>query len=79
VANTTALILDDVLGFARLSPSQSNAETAVATVIRLSVPVALLIGLLRIRSPGRPWPTSSWHSTGRPVITKLLGYLSGGK
>jgi hypothetical protein len=45
----TALILDDVLGFVRLTSAQNNAETAVVTVIQLSVAVALLIGLLRIR------------------------------
>jgi signal transduction histidine kinase len=49
LATITALILDDVLGFARLTPAQSNGEVAVVTAIRLSVPVALLIGLVRIR------------------------------
>jgi len=49
LATVTALILDNVLGFVRLTPVQNNAESAVVTVIRLSVPVALLIGLVRIR------------------------------
>jgi signal transduction histidine kinase len=49
LATMTALILDDVLGFVRLTSAQNNAESAVITVIQLSVPVALLIGLLRIR------------------------------
>jgi len=49
LATVTALILDDVLGFVRLTSAQYNAESAVVTVIQLSVPVALLIGLLRIR------------------------------
>jgi len=49
LATVTALILDDVLGFVRLTSAQNNAESAVVTVIQLSVPVALLIGLLRIQ------------------------------
>src|SRR5215831_3855870 len=49
LATMTALILDAALGFARLTPVQNNAEAAVVTVVRLSVPVALLIGLVRIR------------------------------
>ena len=49
LATMTALILDAALGFARLTPVQNNAESAVVTVVRLSVPVALLIGLMRIR------------------------------
>jgi signal transduction histidine kinase len=48
LATLTALILDDVLSFASLTFSQSNADTAVVTLIRLIVPVALLIGLVRI-------------------------------
>src|SRR5262249_3439033 len=44
-----ALVLDDVLGFVRLTTVQNNVESAVVTVIQLSVPVALLIGLVRIR------------------------------
>ena len=49
LATLAALILDDVLGFARLTPTQNNAESAARTVIQLSVPVALLIGLVRLR------------------------------
>ena len=49
LATITALILEDVLGFARLTATQHNAASAVVTVIQLSVPVALLIGLVRLR------------------------------
>jgi signal transduction histidine kinase len=49
LATITALILEDVLGFAGLTPAQPNAASAVVTVIQLSVPVALLIGLVRLR------------------------------
>ena len=49
LATITALILEDVLGFAGLTPAQLNAAYAVVTVIGLSVPVALLIGLVRLR------------------------------
>ena len=49
LATVAALILDDLLGFAPLTRAQAYAESAVVTVIRLSVPVALLIGLVRIR------------------------------
>jgi len=49
LATITALILEDVLGFAGLTPAQLNVAYAVVTVIGLSVPVALLIGLVRLR------------------------------
>ena len=49
LATITALILDDVAGFVRLTTVQNNVESAVVSVIQLSVPVALLIGLVRIR------------------------------
>ena len=49
LATLMALILDDVLSFTSVPFAQSNADTAVVTVIRLSVPVALLVGLVRIR------------------------------
>ena len=49
LATVAALILDDVLGFAPLTAAQASAESAVVTLIRLSVPVALLVGLVRIR------------------------------
>ena len=49
LATLMALILDDVLGLLSVPFAQSNADTAVVTVIRLSVPVALLVGLVRIR------------------------------
>jgi signal transduction histidine kinase len=49
LATVAALILDALLGFARLTAAQASAESAAVTVIRLSVPVALLVGLVRIR------------------------------
>src|SRR5262245_39266572 len=49
LATTVALILEAALGFAPLTPAQGRGELAVVTFIRLTVPVSLLIGLLRIR------------------------------
>jgi len=49
LATITALILEEVLGFAGLTPAQLNAAYALVTVIGLSVPVALMIGLVRLR------------------------------
>ncbi len=49
IATVATLILDALLGFAPLTPAQASAESAVVTVIRLSVPIALLAGLVRIR------------------------------
>src|SRR5262249_35045339 len=49
LATITALILDDVVGFVRLTTVQNYVESAVVAVIQLSVPVALLIGLVRLR------------------------------
>ena len=47
LATLMALILDDVLTLVGLTPN--NAQAAWVTLIRLSVPVALLVGLVRIR------------------------------
>lgn len=49
IATVAALIVDDLLGFAPLTSAQASAESAVVTIIRLSVPIALLAGLVRIR------------------------------
>jgi signal transduction histidine kinase len=49
IATVVALILDALLGFAPLTQAQTSAESAVVTVIQLSVPIALLVGLVRIR------------------------------
>ena len=49
IATVAALILDALLGFAPLTSAQASVESAVTTAIRLSVPVALLAGLVRIR------------------------------
>jgi signal transduction histidine kinase len=49
IATVAALILDALLGFAPLTSAQASAESAVVTIIRLSVPIALLAGLVRIR------------------------------
>ena len=49
IATVAALILEALLGFAPLTAAQTSAEDAVVTVILLSVPIALLIGLVRIR------------------------------
>ncbi len=49
IATGAALILDALLGFVPLTAGQISAEGAVVTIIRLSIPVALLIGLVRIR------------------------------
>jgi signal transduction histidine kinase len=49
LATLMAVILQAVLGFVRLTPTQTNAESIVVTLITLSVPVALLVGLVRIR------------------------------
>lgn len=49
IATVAALILDALLGFAPLTSAQASIEGAVVTVIRLSVPIALLVGLVRIR------------------------------
>jgi signal transduction histidine kinase len=49
IATLVALILDALLGFAPLTSAQASVESAVVTVIRLSVPIALMIGLVRIR------------------------------
>jgi signal transduction histidine kinase len=49
IATFAALILDALLGFAPLTSAQVSAESAVVTIIQLSVPIALLIGLVRIR------------------------------
>lgn len=49
IATVLALILDALLGFASLTSAQASTESAVVTIIRLSVPIALLVGLVRIR------------------------------
>ena len=49
LATLAALILDALLGFAPLTRGQASAESAAVTIIRLSVPIALLVGLVRIR------------------------------
>lgn len=49
IATVTALILDALLGFAPLTSAQASGESAVVTIIQLSVPIALLVGLIRIR------------------------------
>lgn len=49
IATGVTLILDALLGFAPLTATQFSAESAAVTVIELSVPIALLAGLMRIR------------------------------
>ncbi len=49
LATGAALILEALLGFAPLTAAQTSAEAAIVAVIWLSVPVALLAGLVRIR------------------------------
>lgn len=49
IATVAALIFDDLLGLAPLTSAQATAESTVVTIIRLSVPIALVAGLVRIR------------------------------
>ncbi|MGH3069212.1 MAG: sensor histidine kinase [Streptosporangiaceae bacterium] len=49
IATGAALTLQALLGFAPLTAGQASAAGAAAAVIRLSVPAALLAGLVRIR------------------------------
>jgi signal transduction histidine kinase len=49
IATVATLILEALLEFAPLTAAQASAESAAVTTVRLSVPIALLVGLVRIR------------------------------